>query len=289
MIPAKLVFAGCLAVLTLAFPAISHAGVNIVAAENFYGDIAKQIGGAHVQVMSILSKPEQDPHLFEASPATARALAKASIVVYNGVDYDPWMRALLNGSPSPKRMEIVVGDLLGRKAGVNPHLWYDPKTAPLVARAMTRTLNKVDPVHAADYDAHLRFFETSLDPITAKIASIRKLHAGVSVTATEPVFGYMAAALGLKMRNERLQLAVMNGTEPSAREVAAFESDLKTHNVSILFYNQQASSAAAKYLLDIATAAHVPVVGVTETEPAGATYQSWMLGQLDAVEKALRQ
>src|SRR6185312_7277301 len=192
------------------------------------------------------------------------------------------------GSPSAKRVEIVAGNLLGRHAGVNPHLWYDPATIPLVARALTSALRKADPAHGTDYETSLKRLDESLDPIAAKIESIRKAHTGISVTATEPVFGYMAAALGFRMRNERLQLAVMNDTEPSARDVAAFENDLRTHKVRILFYNRQASSAAAKYLLDIATVAHVPVVGVTETEPAGTTYQSWMLGQLEAVEKALQ-
>ncbi|TBR76406.1 MAG: cation ABC transporter substrate-binding protein [Burkholderiaceae bacterium] len=286
----KIALARCLAVLALALalPIVSHAQVNIVAAENFYGDIAKQIGGAHVDVMSILHNPEQDPHLFEASPSTARALAKASIVIYNGVDYDPWMRPLLKASPSARRVEIVAGDLLGRHAGANPHLWYDPATIPRVARALTSALRKADPAHGTDYKASLERLDASLGPIVAKIESIRKMHAGISVTATEPVFGYMAAALGFKMRNERLQLAIMNDTEPSARDVAAFENDLRTHKVRILFFNRQAGSAAAKYLLGIATAAHVPVVGVTETEPAGVSYQSWMLGQLNAVEKALQ-
>lgn len=284
----KIALARCLAALALVLPLVSHAQVNIVAAENFYGDIAQQIGGVHVNVVSILHNPEQDPHLFEASPSTARALARASIVVYNGVDYDPWMRPLLKGSPSAKRVEIVAGDLVGRHAGANPHLWYDPATIPLVAKALTNALKRIDPAHETYYEASLKRLDASLDPIAAKIELLRKTHAGISVTATEPVFGYMAAALGFKMRNERLQLAVMNDTEPSARDVAAFENDLKTHKVSLLFYNRQASSAAAKYLLGIATAAHVPVVGVTETEPAGVSYQSWMLGQLEAVEKALQ-
>lgn len=284
----KIALARCLAALALVLPLVSHAQINIVAAENFYGDIAQQVGGVHVNVVSILHNPEQDPHLFEASPSTARALARASIVVYNGVDYDPWMRSLLKGSPSAKRVEIVAGDLVGRHAGANPHLWYDPATIPLVAKALTNALKKIDPAYKTDYEASLKRLDASLDPIAAKIDLLRKTHAGISVTATEPVFGYMAAALGFKMRNERLQLAVMNDTEPSARDVAAFENDLRTHQVSLLFYNRQASSAAAKYLLGIATAAHVPVVGVTETEPAGVSYQSWMLGQLEAVEKALQ-
>ena len=108
-----------------------------------------------------------------------------------------------------------------------------------------------------------------------------------SISPTEPVFGYMAAALGLKMRNERFQLAVMNNTEPSASDVAAFEGDLRKHRVRVLVYNSQATEPATQRLLKIAQQSKIPVVGVTETEPAGQTYQVWMTSQLDALDKAL--
>ncbi len=97
------------------------------------------------------------------------------------------------------------------------------------------------------------------------------------MTASEPVFGYMANALGLKMRNERFQLSIMNDTEPSARDVAAFEKDLKDHKVRVMFYNKQASDKAVQRLVDIARKRRIPVVGVTETAPPGMTYQDWML------------
>ena len=100
--------------------------VKIVAAENFYGDIAAQIGGADVSVTSILTNPDQDPHLFEASAETAKALTDARIVIVNGADYDPWMEKLLGAHKEPGRRTIVVAQLVGRKAGDNPHLWYDP-------------------------------------------------------------------------------------------------------------------------------------------------------------------
>ncbi len=276
-----------LTALALALPLVASAGIKIVAAENFYGDVAKQIGGAHVDVVSILASPDQDPHLFEASPSTARAIADASIVVYNGVGYDPWIEPLLAASPSSKRVEIVAGTLLGREAGVNPHLWYDPATMPAVATAMTDALAKADPAHKSDYDAGRKAFMASLGPVALKIASIRKAHPNIAVTATEPVFGPMAQALGFTMRNDRFQLAVMNGTDPAAKDVAAFESDLRTRKVGLLFYNRQATDPAAMRLREIAMAAKVPVVGVTETQPAAATYASWMLGQLEAIEKAL--
>jgi zinc/manganese transport system substrate-binding protein len=263
------------------------ATVAIVAAENFYGDVAQQIAGANATVSSILSNPDQDPHLFEASPSVARQLSAATIVVYNGADYDPWMAKLLKAARSPSRKVIIVADLVHKKAGDNPHLWYDPPTMPALAAALAAALTERDPTHKADYDQHLQAFLTSLQPIDAKVADIRSKYAGTPVTATEPVFGYMATALGFKMRNERFQLAVMNDTEPRASDVAAFENDLRKHQVRLLFYNSQASDAVAKRMLRIAGQAKVPVVGVTETAPEGKRLQDWMTGTLDAVAQAL--
>jgi zinc/manganese transport system substrate-binding protein len=261
--------------------------VTLIAAENFYGDIARQIGGSDVEVTSILSNPDQDPHLFETSPAIVRQLAAAQIVVYNGADYDPWMPKLLKAAPRQDRAVIVAADLVHKKAGDNPHLWYDPPTMPAVARALAAALGKADPGHAADYQARLATLLASLKPLEDKVAALRKKYAGAAVTASEPVFGYMAAALGLKMRNEKFQLAIMNDTEPSARDVAAFERDLKEHKVRVMFYNKQASNKIVLHLVAIARAAKIPVVGVTETIPPGMSFQDWLMGELADTEKAL--
>jgi zinc/manganese transport system substrate-binding protein len=261
--------------------------LNVVAAENFYGDVARQIGGDDVAVASVMSNPDQDPHLFETTPSTVRQIAAAQVVILNGADYDPWMDKLLKASPRPSRTAIVVADLMGKKAGDNPHLWYDPSTMPAVAKALAEAFAKADPAHRDAYAARLKTFLTSLTAINERIAAIRGKFAGAPVTASEPVFGYMAGALGLKMRNERFQLSVMNDTEPSARDFAAFEDDLKTRKVRIMFYNKQASSKTVQHLVDIARAAKIPVVGVTETAPPGLLYQEWMLTQLNETEKAL--
>jgi zinc/manganese transport system substrate-binding protein len=265
----------------------ADSALKLVAAENFYGDVAHQIGGPQVKVVSVLSNPDQDPHLFETSPAVLRQLAYAKIVIYNGADYDPWMPRLLKATPRPNRAVIVVADLVRKKVGGNPHLWYDPPTMPAAARAIAAALSKTDPAHAADYQARLEIFLASLTPLNNKISAIRKKHSGSPVTASESVFGYMAAALGLKMRNEKFQLSIMNDTEPSARDVAAFERDLKQHKVRVLFYNKQASDKIVLRLVDIAHAAKVPVVGVTELIPLSMNFQDWMLHELDDTEKAL--
>jgi len=283
-------FAGALGAFACAAMAISAAHaepLKIVAAENFYGDVAEQIGGANVAVSSILTNPEQDPHEFEASTSTARLIADAQLVIYNGADYDPWAVKLLSASKSPSREVIEVAKLVHRKAGDNPHIWYDPPTMPAYAKTLAITLSKLDPAHKADYAANLAAFEASMKPLVDKIVELRKEYAATPVTATEPVFGYMAVALGLKMRNDRFQLAVMNDTEPSAAQIAAFEKDLKTRTVKILFYNSQTSEALTERMRTIANESKVPVVGVTETEPAGKRYQEWMLSQLTALDQAL--
>ena len=277
------------AVLVFAAPAAPAADgkIAVVAAENFYGDIAKQIGGDRVAVASIMSNPDQDPHLFETTPGTVREITGAQIVVFSGADYDPWMPKILNTAPQPGRVVIDISTLVGKKAGDNPHLWYDPPTMPAAAQALAAAFTAADPAHKAEFEARLKAFDASLKPINDKIATIRAKYAGAPVTASEPVFGYMAQALGLKMRNESFQLSIMNSTEPSAHDVAAFEDDLKHHKVKVMFFNKQASDKAVERLVNIARASKIPVVGVTETEPAGMNYQDWMLSQLNNTEKAL--
>ena len=278
-----LVLGVCLGGVTAA----SAEPIAIVAAENFYGDVAEQVGGATVKVTSILTNPDQDPHLFEASASTARSLAAARIVIYNGADYDPWMTKLLSASRASGRVTIEVAKLVGKKAGDNPHLWYDPATMPAVAKALAAQLAKLDPEHRSDYEARRDAFVTSLKPVDDKIAALRQQYGGVSITATEPVAGYMAEAIKLKMRNPRFQLAIMNNTEPSASEIAAFQKDLKSRAVKVLLYNSQTSEELTEKMRAIAKEYGVPIVGVTETEPEGKKYQDWMLSELEALETGL--
>jgi zinc/manganese transport system substrate-binding protein len=275
-----------LASVALGGPALADP-VKVVAAENFWGDVAAQIGGPQVAVMSILTNPDQDPHLFEASPETAKALTNADIVIVNGVDYDPWMDTLLKSAKGAGRKEIVVAQLVGRKPGDNPHLWYDPSYVKAAAKAITADLDAIDPAHKADYEKGEAKFLDSLKPVDAKLADMKKKFAGVPVTASEPVFGYSAGLIGLKVHNEKFALAVMNNAEPTASDVAGFEDDLKGHKVKAMLYNAQASEPAVRRLVQMARDNGIPVVGVSETEPPGTTYQAWMLGQLDALDKAL--
>ena len=282
----KLAFFAALTLAAMTAPAFADP-VKVVAAENFYGDMASQVGGANVAVTSILSNPDDDPHLFEASPDTAKALTDAKVVIVNGVDYDPWMEKLLGAHKSPGRKVIIVGQLVGHKPGDNPHLWYDPAYMKAAAKALVADLDAVDPAHKADYEQGYAKFVESLKPVDEKIADLKKRFAGQPITASEPVFGYQAGLIGLKVHNEKYALAIMNNAEPTPSEVAGFENDLKGHKVKVMMYNAQASEPAVGKLVQMAKDNGIPVVGVSETEPSNSTYQDWMMGQLNALDKAL--
>jgi zinc/manganese transport system substrate-binding protein len=261
--------------------------ISIVAVESVYGDIARQIGGSRVAVDSILAGPDQDPHEYEAGAGTARALARARLVVFNGAGYDAWVERLLSMAPSRPRDVVEVARLVGKRDGDNPHLWYDVAAVSTFAARLASKLGDIDAANRDEYAARLATFEASLQPLRHKIAVMHAAHGGAAVTATEPVFQYMADALGLSMRNERFQLAVMNGTEPGARTIAAFETSLRGRTVKALLYNVQTGEALAQRMRQVADEARVPVVTINETLPPGMTYVPWMLSQLDALDRAL--
>ena len=260
--------------------------IAIVAAENFYGDVAQQIGGPEVTVTSILSSPEQDPHLFEVSPSVGRQVSTARIVIYNGIDYDPWMEKLLRAARSANRTTIIVAALVDRKTGDNPHVWFDPATMLTLAKTLCKTLGAADPAHGDQYARRLAQFENSLRPVQSKMAGLRERLAGAEVAATEPVFGYLFEALGLRVRNQSFQLAVMSNTEPSISDSAAFEDDLKNRRIKLLLYNTQATSPIADRMLNLAKRARVPIVGTTETEPAGPLGVSAGIGVTESTRES---
>jgi len=263
--------------------------ISIIAAENFYGDVAQQIAGPDADVSSILNNPDQDPHQFEVSPSVARSLSNASLVIYNGIGYDPWIEQLLSAAPRPDRTAIVVADLAGKHDGENPHVWYSTDAISALANALAAQLCARDPLHASDYRARLSVFLRSLDPIAVQVAGLRTRFPTFAVTATEPVYGYALQTLGADVRNQRFQLSVMNETEPRASDVAAFQDDLENHRVKALVYNQQTTSPLAERMLAIARQSGVPSVAVTEMPPAGLTYQAWLLRSLDALQEALEK
>lgn len=267
----------------------ASARVRVVAAENVYGAIARQIGGRRVEVSSILSDPDADPHLFEPGTQHALAVARAAVVIQNGAGYDAFMGRLEAAAPSGGRIVITVADVLGvRGAGANPHLWYDVPRLGRIGAAIAGALERADPAHRALYAAGLLRFDGSLAPLRRVVASIRARFGGRPVAYTEPVPGYLLAAAGLPVRTPAaFARAIEDGTEPSPQAVAAMQALLTGRRVRVLLVNTQAQSAMTLRMRAAAQAAGIPVVGVRETQPAGVSFQRWQLDQARALLRAL--
>ena len=265
----------------------AYAAIRIVAAENMYGEVAKELGGPYVEVTSILNNPNQDPHLFTTSPSTAIALTDADIIIYNGANYDPWINPLLTFKTAHSQHLIVIAELMQIKNGSNPHLWYLPETMPLYAKHLTDLLSQLEPSHRHYFQQQLRHFNHSYQAIFGKIKQLEKHFAHTSVIATEPVFNYMTHSIGLRMHSEDFQMSIMNDVPPTFSQVKQFEDELRHHNVRVLIYNNQVINPATKKMLALAEEEKIPTIGVSETMPSGMTYVQWILRELDQLEKAL--
>ena len=263
--------------------------VRVVAAENFWGSIVAQVGGAHAHVVSIIDNPSTDPHAYEPTAADARVLADAQVAVENGAGYDPWMPRLL-AADGGSRTVLDVGQLVGVAAGGNPHLWYDPTYVEQFIGRATADLTRADPTDAAFFRARRNGFEqVGLAGYHAAIARIRDRFAGTPVGASESIVAYLCPALGLRLVTPPSFLrAVSEGTDVSAGDTATINRQIRTRAIAVYLENTQNLTPDVQAQVSAARAAGIPRVAVTETlEPASATFQSWQTAQLDALDAAL--
>jgi zinc/manganese transport system substrate-binding protein len=261
-----------------------------VGAENEYANVISQVGGKYVQVSAIMSNPNTDPHTFEASASVARLVSGAQLVVQNGVGYDTFMNTLEDAAPSPSRKVIVVQNLLGLPTTTpNPHLWYKPSTMPAVANAIAADLAAIQPNHASYFKANAAAFVGSLTAWNNAIAAFKAKYPGTPVATTEPVADYMLQAAGVdNLTPFAFQADIMNGTDPSAQDVAVERSLFTQHKVKAFLYNQQVTDTLTESFVTLAHANGIPVVGVYETMPVpGYDYQSWMLTEVQDLQKAV--
>jgi zinc/manganese transport system substrate-binding protein len=268
----------------------SAATITAIGAENEYADVISQVGGKYVQASSIMSNPNTDPHAFEASPAIAREISGAKLIVQNGVGYDSWATTIENAAPSAGRKVINVQQLLGLPDSTpNPHLWYKPTTMPAVASAIAADLAQLDPAHASYYKANAASFTASLTAWTKALAAFKAAHPGTPVATTEPVADYLLQAAGAdNLTPWAFQADIMNGTDPSPQDTATMRSLFTQHKVKVFLYNQQVTDSLTESFISLARANGIPVVGVYETMPTpGFDYQSWMLAEVNALSKAV--
>jgi zinc/manganese transport system substrate-binding protein len=273
-------------------PTGSTAGgrIEVVAAENFWGDIAAQIGGSHVTVSSIISDPNTDPHLYESDPQAAAQVSNAQLVIENGLGYDDFIDSILGtGGRSGRRVLSVQKVLAVTGSNPNPHLWYWTARLPQVAAAIAAELSAIDPAHRASFAAGAKRFDASLKPLLATIAEIKAKYSGTKIAYTERVPGYLVDAAGLVLGTPAsFSQAIEDGNDPSPADAQAFDADITSHEVKVLLYNAQVVDAQTTQIKQLATTAGIPIVGVTETlPPSYSDFQDWQLAQDRALLSAL--
>jgi zinc/manganese transport system substrate-binding protein len=263
--------------------------LQVVAGQNFWGSIAAQLGGSHVSVTSIVTNPNTDPHEYESSATDARAFATADYVILNGAGYDDWGQKLLSGNPSSSRKVFTVADLLNKKAGDNPHFWYNPESVDRVADRITADYQALDSADSAYFSQQREAFRSALKPYHDAIAHIRSAFKGVPVGSTESIFVYMAQALGVNLMSPpEFMQAISEGTDPPAQTVAEFQNQVSRHMIKVLIYNTQTSTPITDNLKQLAAKNSIPVVGISETvEPTTASFQTWQTAQLNSLQAAL--
>jgi zinc/manganese transport system substrate-binding protein len=260
----------------------------VVAAENIYGDLCQQIGGVRVQVLSVLSDPNMDPHEYESNVETAKQIADADLVVANGGGYDDWIDKLMATSPGSKRVAIHAFDLAPVKPKENEHVWYNPDNIVVIAQAIADALKLKDPAHGSEYDSNLAALKTEIGKLNAQLAGLKKKYAGTPIVLTETIFLYQSELIGLNVLTPwTFDKAIAEGNDPSPADAVLAESQLTSKKGKVLVYNVQTITPITTKLETEAKALGIPVVPVSETMPPGEHYQSWMSKQLDALDKAL--
>jgi zinc/manganese transport system substrate-binding protein len=263
--------------------------LQIVAAENFWGSLVSQLGGAHVQVLSIVTDPNADPHEYESSVVDAEAVANANYVIVNGAGYDDWALKLISASNNPNQKVLNVANLLGKKEGDNPHFWYSPLYVNETVYQMWSDLVSLDPADAGYYNQQYVNLTASLGVYNGRIDEIRQQFAGTEVASTESIFEYLANATGLDLVSPPAFMeAVSEGNDPPAQSVVEFQQQLQSGNVSVLVYNNQTVTPLTQNMKALAAQNNVTIVGITETiQPPHVLFQDWMNGELISLQNAL--
>lgn len=269
----------------------STSKIQIVAAENFWGSLVSQLGGTRVQVLSVVSDPNADPHEYESNSADAQAIATANFIIVNGGGYDDWALKIIAASNNPNQKVLNVANLLGKKNGDNPHFWYDPAYVNKTVNKMYSDLVSIDPTNVAYYVQQYANLNASLGQYNNRINEIKQQFHGTRVASTENIFVYVANATGLDLVSPpEFMEAVAEGNDPPAQSVVQFQQQLQGQggNVAILVYNEQTVTPLTQSVKALATKEGIPIVGVTETiQPPDASFQDWMNGELLSLQNAL--
>jgi zinc/manganese transport system substrate-binding protein len=274
-------------------PTVGPGGrLRVVAAENFWGSIAAQLGGERVDVQSVIVNPDTDPHSYEPSAADARAMAGAQIAIVNGIGYDEWASHLLAADPATGRTVLDVGSVLGLKQGDNPHQWYSPAHVRAVIDRIVADYDRAQPADAAYFARQRQTFETiGLARYDELIRQMRARYTGVPVGYSESIFQPLGEALGLRLLTPySFAKAIAEGSEVSAQDRQTVDRQTSGREIKVWVVNSQNLTPDVQRVSELARTARIPIATVTETlSPAFDSFEQWQVAELLRLRSALHE
>lgn len=261
--------------------------VQIVAAENFYGDVAKTIGGIYVTVNSVMNDPKMDAQFFSPPDDLESQINTANIIIESGNGYDAWMDILYDKS-NKKAVRMSVAQITRTGTNFTPHIWFNPETMPAFAIALANQLMQMDPAHSSIYQANLnsflqmgKLYQRQLEKVATQVQCI-------GVYSVEPVCNALLLALKLEIKHRPLQLNIANDIPLTAQEKTLVEHTITDHQINLFIYNASVSDTPlVTQFKTLATQSKIPVLGVNEIMPPKMHYYEWMYQELFAIRDAL--
>jgi len=264
--------------------------VNVVAAEDTYGDLVQQIGSIHAHVLSVISDPNVDPHEYESNVDDARQIADADFVIENGGGYDDWMDKLMATTRNHKRVVIKAFDIAPTHLKENEHVWYNPDNVTAISQKILDVLKQKDPADSAEFEANFAALKADILKLDARLSELKAKFDKTPIALTETIFLYQSELIGLNVLTPwDFDKAIAEGNDPTPADAITAENQLTKRQAKILVYNVQTVTTITTKLQNEAHILNIPIVPVSETMPLGEHYQSWMSKQLDALEAALIQ
>jgi len=224
-----------LALILASGAARAEGRINVVASFSILADMVRNVGGDRVDVIALVG-PDGDPHVYAPTPADAKKVAAARLVVVNGLGFEGWLPRLLQAAGSKAPVTVATKGIMPRKMGGHddPHAWQSVANAKIYVINIRDGLIAVAPDHAdvfkvnADvYLAKLEALDREVREAVAKIPEVRR-----KVISTHGAFGYFADTYGVTFFSP---LSVSTDAEPSARDIAAIIAQIKVAKIPAVF------------------------------------------------------
>ena len=224
-----------LALAASAAPACAQDRLNVVASFSILGDLVRNVGGERVSVTTLVG-PDGDVHVYPPAPADARKIADAKLVFINGLGLEGWLPRLVQSSGGRAEIVTATAGITPLKIGsaADPHAWQSVVDAKIYVGNIRDALVAADPRDAGFFRANAAGYLARLDGLDGEVrAAVARIPpARRKVISTHDAFGYFAAAYGIEFI---APLGVSTESEPSARDIAAIITQIKTQQIPAVF------------------------------------------------------